>query len=373
MMASTYDRASEVKKFDDSKIGVKGLLDAGATTIPRIFHHPSHNLPSKTHHPHQLSIPTIDLSLPHPTLVHLIRDASRTWGFFSVTNHGIPQSVLDRSLSAVRSFNELPAETKSKYYSRDTTSDVIFNTNYDLHESEAATWRDTLQVKVGPVPLDPGRLPEVCRDGLLTWGAHVAGLGERLMGLLSEGLGVGAERLKGLTCHEGRNLVGHYYPYCPEPDLTMGLAGHTDGGVLTVLLQDHIGGLQVKAPTTDGGDGDGEEVWVDVRPVPGSLIINLGDLMKIISNNEYKCAKHRVLANPYREPRISIAVFFTPGRKGESDLYGPLPELISPDKPALYREFTMTEFIKAFYSKGSESNIVVRHFGIRGGGSRNDL
>ncbi|KAK1262975.1 hypothetical protein QJS04_geneDACA012016 [Acorus gramineus] len=365
-MTTSYDRAREVKEFDESKIGVKGLVDAGSATIPRIFHHPSHNLPSKTHHPHQLSIPTIDLSLPHPTLVDLIRDASRNWGFFNVVHHGIPQSVLDRTISAVRSFNELPTEAKSKYYTRDPKASVTFSTNVDLYRSEAASWRDTIQMLVGPVPVESEKIPSVCREELLDWDGQAMALGERLMGLLSEGLGLGHERIKEMSCLQGRVMVAHYYPYCPQPDLTVGLAGHTDPGVLTVLLQDMVGGLQVKV------EMEGEDVWVDVKPVPGSIVINVGDLLQIMSNDEYNSVAHRVLANPSKEPRISIAVFFNPGRRGETDLYGPLPELVSHDKPARYRDFTMTEFLGAFFEKDLRSKSLVHHFAIRTEGSIDD-
>ena len=66
------------------------------------------------------------------------------------------------------------------------------------------------------------------------------------MGMLSKGLGVDADRLKNTTCFDSRLMLGHYYPCCPQPDLMVGLASHTDPGVLSVLLQDHIGGLQIK-------------------------------------------------------------------------------------------------------------------------------
>ena len=65
--------------------------------------------------------------------------------------------------------------------------------------------------------------------------------------------------------------MGVCYPHCPQPDLTMGLASHTDPTVLTVLLQNHVPGLQVK---------HGDE-WVDVKPVPGGLIINAGDFLQV--------------------------------------------------------------------------------------------
>ena len=88
---------------------------------------------------------------------------------------------------------------------------------------------------------------------------------------MCEGLGVETSRLKEMTCLEGKVMVGHYYPNCPQPDLTVGLAYHTDAGVLTVVQQDHVGGLQVKY--------DGE--WMDVKPVPGALVINVGDLLQV--------------------------------------------------------------------------------------------
>lgn len=78
-------------------------------------------------------------------------------------------------------------------------------------------------------------------------------------------------KLKDMSCAEGRVMVGHYYPYCPEPNKTVGIASHTDPGILTVLLQDQVGGLQVKY--------DGK--WVNVKPIHGALVINVGDLLQV--------------------------------------------------------------------------------------------
>lgn len=95
------------------------------------------------------------------------------------------------------------------------------------------------------------------------------------MGLLCEGLGVESGRLKEMNFSEGRVMVAHYYPYCPQPDLTVGITSHTDPGALTILLQGQVGGLQVKY---------GEE-WVDVKPIPGALVINIGDIFQV---NKFK-------------------------------------------------------------------------------------
>ena len=104
-------------------------------------------------------------------------------------------------------------------------------------------------------------------------------MGRALLGLLSEGLGLGPTRLEEASCLEGKVRDCHYYPVCPEPERTMGLVSHTDPGVLTVLAQDCVGGLQVKQT-----DDDGASYWVDVKPVPGALVINVGDLLQVQSD-----------------------------------------------------------------------------------------
>ncbi|GAV64793.1 LOW QUALITY PROTEIN: 2OG-FeII_Oxy domain-containing protein/DIOX_N domain-containing protein, partial [Cephalotus follicularis] len=336
-----YDRVKEVKQFDDSKLGVKGLVDSGLTTIPRFFVHPPETLTDlrRSSRPDPNIIP-LDLSVPRSKAVDQISRASRELGFFQIVNHGIPLGVLERTIGSIKAFHEQPTEIKARFYRREgLASGVSFICNFDLFQSKAASWRDTLQVRLGPTLADLEEIPEICRNEVVEWDSRIKPLGDLLMGLLCEGLGLNTGRLKDMTCLEGRLMVGHYYPYCPQPDLTIGATCHTDPGVFTILLQDHIGGLQVKY---------GEE-WVDVKPVPGAIVINIADVLQIMSNDEYKSVEHRVLANPSQEPRISIVVFLTQQR---GKRYGPLPELTSPEKPAIYRQFPYTDYMTRFFAKG---------------------
>ncbi|KAL9234416.1 hypothetical protein vseg_009290 [Gypsophila vaccaria] len=355
-MAYEYDRLKELKEFDSTKLGVKGLVDSGITEIPRMFHHPPEtmfDIQQSVLNDDQDVIPVVDLSRPHQELVQGIQEASAKFGFFQIVNHGVPVAVLDRLLKAVKAFHEQPPEEKMRCYDRDwnvTEKGVGFFSNHDLFYSRAASWRDTIQFRLGPIPINPNGIPDVCRGEVMEWDKEVKQLAKRLMGYLSEGLGLNTDRLKGVTYLGRASMGASYYPRCPEPTKTVGIASHTDPGILTVLLQDHVGGLQVKY----------NHKWIDLKPVPGALVINIGDLFQIISNDEYKSGEHRVIANPYDEPRASVAVFFSPGIA--DDLYGPLPELVSDENPALYKEFKFSDFMARFFTKELDGKSMTSNF-----------
>ncbi|CAM8876480.1 unnamed protein product [Rhodiola kirilowii] len=352
-----YDRARAVKEFDESKLGVKGLVDSGITAVPRFFIHPPESRPkprpATKPKPAADLIPTVDLSAPRSTIVDQIKRASSTFGFFQIVNHSVPYSTITDTIRSIRAFHELPAEEKSQFYTRRVSNGVAYSSNVDLLVSKAASWRDTLTVRLGPEMAAEEAIPEVCRAEVLRWGEEVAKIGEVLMEFLSEGLGVEATRLKTMTCLGAKMMVGHYYPFCPNPDLTVGITTHTDPGVLTVLMQNESG-LQVKY-----GEGESEE-WVDVQPLEGALVINIGDILQIMSNKEYKSVQHRVLANPNKEPRVSVAVFFNPSDR--ESLFGPLPELVTEDKPAEYKQFQLSDYMKRFFSKELDGKTLAGYY-----------
>ena len=94
---------------------------------------------------------------------------------------------------------------------------------------------------------------------------------EKLLGLLSEGLGLDPNYIQTLIKEALLQLRINFYPPCPQPDLVNGLRPHSDGDLLTVLLDDGVDGLQVRK----------NEQWFTVASVPGSLIINIGDLLQV--------------------------------------------------------------------------------------------
>lgn len=154
-----YDRLQELKSFDESKAGVKGLVDAGITKIPRIFVRPPEDLTGDGHNSGeptntQITIPVIDLSMVgrRADKVAGVRRAAEEVGFFQVVNHGIAEKVLEDMLKAARGFHELPREVKADYYTRELMRKVKYGSNFDLYESRFANWRDTLFCLMGPEP-----------------------------------------------------------------------------------------------------------------------------------------------------------------------------------------------------------------------------
>ena len=136
------------------------------------------------------------------------------------------------------------------------------------------------------------------------------------------------------------------YPICPDPDRAMGLAHHTDSTLFTVLYQSNVSGLQVFR------EGAG---WLTVPPLPGGFVINVGDLLHILSNGSYPSVLHRVLVNR-TQPRLSVAYLFGPTSSAQ---ISPHPKVVGPSNPPLYREVSWSEYlgIKAKHFTKSLSSI----------------
>ncbi|KAJ1283976.1 hypothetical protein BS78_03G169000 [Paspalum vaginatum] len=340
-----YDAAASLALFHESRAGVCGLVESGVTAVPPIFVTPTTPSPPSPATA-AFAIPTVDFSLPRSDTVALVRAAARSCGFFHVINHGVPAGTVDSAVSAVRAFHEQPRAARSAFYSLEPIGAVAYSTIPIAPQRGGAPllpWRDTLRVRFGPGEPDLGRLPAICRDALQEYQRSLTGFGKEMAGLVSEALGVGTERLEQAMQVEGWLMACHYYPPCSEPARVVGSLEHTDPSLFTVLAQDGVGGLQVRRDDGNGGDGE----WVDVAPVTGALVVNVGDVLKIVSNDELKSVEHRVVIKSTQDARVTIALFFNPAKRDKTDIFGPIPELVTVENPVRYRSFTVSEFMSS--------------------------
>jgi gibberellin 3beta-dioxygenase len=140
------------------------------------------------------------------------------------------------------------------------------------------------------------------------------------------------------------------YPACPEPDRVVGLAPHTDTGFVAIIHHNGVSGLQVLRREDDIGPTR----WVPVPMIPNTVVVNIGDLMHVMSNGRFHNVMHRSAVSK-TDQRLSAAYFFGP----QIDVkVGPLSKLTGPEHSKLYRLVTWPELQKMksrLYDKALQS------------------
>ena len=309
------------------------------------------------------TVPVIDLGR---TDAHCAIDAAcRDWGFFQIANHGIEARLIADLDAQMRAFFAQPRDAKRTiarsednswgYYDRELTKNTL-------------DWKEVFDFGAEPagsfVPRWPAELPAF-KTALTAYYRACETVALRLLRMLSANLGMSSHALD-------RHFVGHssfmrlnHYPTCPEPERPDGLTTpakghlgvnyHTDPGAVTLLLQDTQRGLEVFRAGR----------WFVVEPKPDMLVVNIGDIAQVWSNDRYRAPLHRAFVNPLAD-RYSAAFFLCPNHATD---YAPLPSMVDARRPARYRPINWGQFYSRrtlgdYADHGEE--IQISHFRIGG-------
>ncbi|CAL5357358.1 unnamed protein product [Camellia sinensis] len=277
-------------------------------TVPQKFVFPPEERPGDLPFPAPLckGIPVIDLQQSgghqdRADLLHQIIKASQDLGMFQVISHGVSEELMDDTMSLFKEFLDMPEEDKACYCSDDTMK-------HSCHplEDHIQSW-----------PEKPARYREVVG----TYSVEVRKLSLRILDLICEGLGI-EEGYFADELSKTQALVVNHYPPCPNPSLVLGVSGHFDPNLLTILQPEEYGLQMYK-----------DEQWVGVEPLPHAFVINTANQLELISNGMLKSAKHRAVTNS-SIARTSIVTFIAPSRECAIE---PAKALVKSSNPQLFK------------------------------------
>ncbi|KAJ1273109.1 hypothetical protein BS78_06G255400 [Paspalum vaginatum] len=230
-----------------------------------------------------------------------VRQACRTHGFFRAVNHGVPAQLMARALELSAAFFALPDEEKAKVRPAEGSKAPLpaGYARQPAHSADKNEYVLLFDPKLGfnVYPAEPAGFRKVLEECY----ANFTKLGLLIQEILNECMGLPPGFLGGFNSDRGFDFMValRYFPATEEE--SNGLSEHEDGNCITFVIQDGVGGLEVLK----------DDEWVPAEPVDdGSIIVNIGDVIQVLSNNKLKSATHRVVRKTAVH-RHSFAFFFT--------------------------------------------------------------
>lgn len=266
--------------------------------------------------------------------------ACKDWGFFQLVNHGVSSALLDKVKKEIQEFFNLSMEEKKKYWQYPGEVEG-FGQAFVVSEEQKLDWGDMFFMTALPVHLRKPhlfpKLPPSFRETIEVYSMEVNALAMTLISKMAKVLHIKDEEVREFFENGIQSMRMNYYPPCPQPEKVTGLTPHSDAVALTILLQiNEVEGLHVKK----------DRKWFPVKPLPNAFIVNIGDMLEVITNGIYPSIEHRATVNSVQE-RLSIATFHAVKYDGE---LGPAPSLITEKTPALFRRVKTEEYFKALFS-----------------------
>jgi len=279
-------------------------------------------------------------------LAREVRRACEGMAFFYIRNHGVPADVIDGAFSAARRFFEQPLEARMKVH-KDRFHRGYLPLGTTRYPGKAADLKDSFDLGVdlpldhpdvaGGLPLHgPNQWPDLegFRAPVEAYFQAVRDCGLRLLTLFARSLEVPDDFF---TRHyDNPTILMRMLHYPPQSEAleegSIGAFPHSDYGVMTLLAQDPSGGLELKKP-----DGS----WIGAPFIPGTFVVNIGDLMARWTNDVYRSNQHQVV-NRLRTERYSIPFFFNPNHRAPVAC---IPSCAGPGHPQLYPPVEAGEYV----------------------------
>jgi len=287
-----------------------------------------------------------------------MRRACESVGFFYLAGHGVPQAVIDAAFRASREFHALPLEEKLRLKLNENNIGYLpvnesmqrastvhkatrpnFNESFFISHDRGAEHPDVLAGK----PLRGRNQWPEGHDGMRTamvrYFKTMEGIGEGLLPVLAQSLDMPDGFFAPFFANEAQiNLrFLHYPPQDTDDDEQFGQGPHTDNSFITFLAREEVPGLAVRLPSGE---------WLAPPVIPGTFLVNLGNMMKRWSNDRFLSTPHGVL-NDSGTDRYSIAFFYSPNPDSVIEC---LPSCAGPGNPPRYPPAVYRDLVLEFYS-----------------------
>ncbi|KAJ6180743.1 hypothetical protein N7519_011204 [Penicillium mononematosum] len=297
-----------------------------------------------------IDIASIDKDLEaRKTIASKVKAAAENTGFFYIKNHGISEELIQNALSQAKAFFDQPIEKKQLATSKTQKNADGWHGlgSTQINKTETRDRKETFSLRYNPkndpTVSDPDALSS---DDDFPWDttSHLPGfhettiefyhrrltLARKMIRIFALALDMPEDYFDAVTTNPGADGLYVHYPATPadkleenNDDVDVGIGSHTDIQCVTLLWQDMSGGLQVLSASDE---------WLDARPIPGTLVVNIGDFLQRLSNNRFKSTVHRVYN---RQPTSRYSMPFFLGFNPDS-VCKVVPSCIDEDHPALY-------------------------------------
>ncbi|XP_039021767.1 protein SRG1-like [Hibiscus syriacus] len=262
--------------------------------------------------------------------------ACKHWGFFQIINHGVAEELLINMKAAIAAFFELPLEEKNQYAQAGTDFQG-YGQQYVVSEEQKLDWCDmmfliTLPPQIRNLKYWPHTIPGF-KDAVERYSEGAQKVADEICDNISLLMGIDRDGLKRFYGKTKQAMRMNYYPPCSRPDLVLGINPHSDPDIITLLLQDdEIPGLQIRH----------KHEWILVKPIRNAIVVNVGDVVEILSNGVYKSVEHRAITNETKV-RVSLATIKIPYDELE---IGPMECMVGDHRPRMYRSIKYLDYVR---------------------------